>query len=103
MLLMAGVLLSACSTNIGEAPRPDVPSAHLPYPAVNDMPPPRANTTLTASEQQQVEKDILSAGDAATNRARQKPPAAGGADTTSKKAVKSDQPTAQAGGSGRNP
>jgi hypothetical protein len=106
-LLIAGVLVSACSTNVGDerAPGPDVPSAHMAYPGVHDMPPPRSNTTLNATQQQQVQKDIINARDAVTNRAQQKPsnPQPGAAGVSNKKPVKPDQPTAQAGGSDRSP
>jgi hypothetical protein len=106
-LLIGGVLLSACSTNVGEArvPGPDVPSAHMAYPGVHDMPPPRSNTTLNATQQQQVEKDMINARDAVTNRAQQKPsnPQPGAAGAPNKKPANPDQPTAQPGGSDRSP
>lgn len=105
--LIAGVLLSACSTNVGDAQTPstEVPSAHIPYPGVHDMPPPRSNTTLNATEQVQAEKDLINVRDAVTNRAQKKPsnPQPGAGDASNKKPVKSDPPTTQATGGDRNP
>jgi len=46
----------------GAPPRPETPSA---YPAVHDMPPPRAETVLTSEQQKQVEDELI----AARNRA----------------------------------
>jgi hypothetical protein len=104
-LLIAGVLLSACSTNVGDvkAPGPEVPSAGMSYPGVHDMPPPRSGTPLNATEQLQAEKDLINVRDAVTNRAQQKPSKPGAADASNKKPVKPDRPTAQATGSDRNP
>jgi hypothetical protein len=46
----------------GTPPRPETPAA---YPAVNDMPPPRASTVLTGEEQTKIEDELV----AARNRA----------------------------------
>ncbi len=106
-LLTAGVLLSACSTNVGDAQKPgtELPSAHIPYPGVHDMPPPRSNSTLNATQQQQAQKDLINVRDAVTSRVQQKTanPQPGAADASNKKPVKPDLPTAQATGSDRNP
>jgi hypothetical protein len=37
---------------------PDRPATPVAYPAVHDMPPPRANTTLSAEEQIELEKQL---------------------------------------------
>jgi hypothetical protein len=46
----------------GTPPRPETPAA---YPAVNDMPPPRASAVLTGEEQKKIEDELV----AARNRA----------------------------------
>lgn len=47
-------------TSVGGLPTdaPDRPEIQPAYPAVHDMPPPRANTTLTAEEQVKLENDL---------------------------------------------
>jgi hypothetical protein len=106
-LLIAGVLLSACSTNVGDArtPSAEPPSAHMPFPGVHDMPPPRSNTTLNDTERARAQEDLINVRDAVTNRAQQKPstrqPQA--ADASTKKPVKSDPAATQAAGSDRSP
>jgi hypothetical protein len=106
-LLIAGILLSACSTNIGDArvPSTEPPSGGLPYPGVHDMPPPRSSTTLDDTERQRAQQDLINARDAVANRAQQKPPnrQSEAADASSKKPVKTDRSTTQAPGSDRNP
>jgi hypothetical protein len=42
----------------GAPPRPETPSA---YPAVHDMPPPRASTVLTSEEQTKIEEELVAA------------------------------------------
>jgi len=44
---------------------PQHPASSMPYPAVNDMPPPRATTVLTDAETRKLESDLV----AARNRA----------------------------------
>jgi len=44
---------------------PQRPASSRPYPAVNDMPPPRATTVLTDAETRKLESDLI----AARNRA----------------------------------
>src|SRR5262249_11712156 len=44
---------------------PQRPTSSMPYPAVHDMPPPRATTVLTAEETKKLESDLV----AARNRA----------------------------------
>jgi hypothetical protein len=106
-LLIAGVLLASCSTNVGDARAPgtDPPSALMPYPGVHDMPPPRSNTTLNDTERLRAQQDLINARDAVANRAQQKMPKRQpeAADASSKKPVKTNRPTTQAPGSDRNP
>src|SRR5689334_21796776 len=44
---------------------PQRPASSMPYPAVNDLPPPRATTVLTDAETKKLESDLV----AARNRA----------------------------------
>jgi hypothetical protein len=60
-LLAAEVVLSGCSTNIGE----------LPFPAVHDTPPPRASPTLSDAEQKKAAQELLTARDTVTARVQQ--------------------------------
>ena len=58
---------------------PQRPASSMPYPAVNDMPPPRATTVLTDAETRKLESDLV----AARNRA---------AEAAAKPAVDADKP-----------
>jgi hypothetical protein len=72
LLVCAAALISGCSASIvadhlptaaGGLPQeaPERPATPPPYPAVHDMPPPRAGTTLTDAEQKQLESDLIAA------------------------------------------
>ena len=58
----------------GTPPRPQTVS---PYPAVNDMPPPRGTTVLTSEEQMKAEDDLAAARDRAASAAGSKSKPAG--------------------------
>lgn len=61
VLLLGPILLSGCSTNVGE----------MSFPAVHDMPPARPNTTLSDAEQKQAEQDLITARNGVEARAQQ--------------------------------
>ena len=65
-------VLAACSSSLGNKiadsvpgsvglpeGTPDRPAEPVAFPAVHDMPPPRANSTLSAEEQIQLEDDLV--------------------------------------------
>jgi hypothetical protein len=102
VLLLTGLLLSACATGgadlaqTGSRPARATPGI---FPAVHDMPPSRPNTTLNDAEQRQIQQELLTARDSQVVKAQQgvqpieiepPPPAAA-------------RSTAQAAGSGRGP
>lgn len=103
MVLPFGMILSGCtSSSIGDslptavgglpeaAPkRPATPAA---YPAVHEMPPPRASAVLTEEEQQKLENDLAAARQRAAAAAG-KPKTAGTADKA-KTAGTADKPKA---------
>jgi len=59
---------------------PQRPTTSMPYPAVHDMPPPRATTVLTDEETRKLESDLI----AARNRAA--------AEAAAKSAADADKP-----------
>jgi len=80
VLVGAAVILTGCSTGsrgdnmpaaVGGLPgsTPQRPATPATYPAVHDLPPPRATTILTDAEQKKLEDDLI----AARNRAEGKP------------------------------
>jgi hypothetical protein len=76
-LIAGAVVLAGCSAGsmvadhlpnaVGGLPdaTPQRPGTSMPYPAVHDMPPPRATTVLTDAETKKLESDLV----AARNRA----------------------------------
>ena len=76
-LAAGAIVLTGCSAGgmvadhlphaVGGLPdgTPQRPATSMPYPAVNDMPPPRATTVLTDAETKKLESDLV----AARNRA----------------------------------
>ena len=76
-LAAGAIVLAGCSAGgmvadhlpnaVGGLPdgTPQRPATSMPYPAVNDMPPPRATTVLTDAETKKLESDLV----AARNRA----------------------------------
>jgi hypothetical protein len=85
-LLGAAMALAGCGSTIadhmptatGGLPEgsPQRPAARAAYPAVHDMPPPRATTVLSDADAKKLEDDLI----AARNRAAEAAKAAGGAD-----------------------
>jgi hypothetical protein len=83
LVIGGGVILASCTTGTigdhlptaagglpeGVPPRPTTTGS---YPAVHDMPPPRAQTVLTDEEQKKLEEDLIAARDRAKGAARAK-------------------------------
>jgi hypothetical protein len=73
-LLLAGCsptpLLEGLPASVGGLPSdaPARPATPHTYPAVHDMPPPRATKPMTDEEQAKAEKDLRAAGDRTTGR-----------------------------------
>lgn len=90
-LVAVAVVLAGCSAGstvadhlpnaVGGLPEgtPQRPTTSMPYPAVHDMPPPRATTVLTDAETKKLESDLI----AARNRA---------AEAAAKSAADADKP-----------
>jgi hypothetical protein len=77
-----GVHLSACSTvgsdlpaQVGGLPQgtPERPATTLPYPAVQDMPPPRTAAVLTEEEKKKVEAELAAMREEQARRAARNP------------------------------
>jgi hypothetical protein len=71
------LLLAACTSTLsslppalgGEPPgTPERPAEPAAYPAVHDMPPPRANTVLTEEEQKKAQADLTALRNAQEKR-----------------------------------
>ena len=84
MVVAAAMILCTCS------PGADYPT---PFPAVNNMPPPRSDTPLDANQVQQATEDLISARDrlsteaqGSQNKSASKPPAKTAAKTSAKPA-----------------
>jgi hypothetical protein len=70
-LIVGGLVLAGCSAGsmvadhlpnaVGGLPEgtPQRPTTSTPYPAVHDMPPPRATTVLTDAETKKLESDLV--------------------------------------------
>lgn len=76
---VGGVIGDTMPNALGGLPAgsPQRPATPAPYPAVHDMPPPRATTVLTDTERNQLEADLAAARARAAAAATQP---AGGAD-----------------------
>jgi len=106
-LFLAGGLLSACGAALSELPAPiglpkDAParSAIQPeFPAVHDMPPPRANTVMTDKERKDLEKE-LSAERERLNRTN---PGGKGKKSAKRPRKRSQKDRSQPAGASRNP
>ena len=113
ILIAVAESLSACSSNrIGDslppslgglpAGMPDHPAVQPDYPAVHDLPPPRADTTLSDAEKKSLKDDLIASRERAALRAGVKKP-----DTTNpataKKPESSGSGTTQSAGAVRNP
>jgi hypothetical protein len=81
LVIAGGVILASCSTvgdhlpaAAGGLPQgvPPRPTTTGSYPAVHDMPPPRAETVLTDEEQKKLEEDLIAARNRAKGAARAK-------------------------------
>ncbi len=69
-VLLLGIVLGGCASQIADAPlvglpantpaRPATPAEYLP---VHDIPAPRGETTLDRAQQEKLEKDLLAARD----------------------------------------
>ena len=83
-LAAGAVVLAGCSAGgmvgdhlpnaVGGLPdgTPQRPTTSMPYPAVHDMPPPRATTVLTDAETRKLESDLIAARDRAAAEAAAK-------------------------------
>ena len=74
VIALLAVSLGACSSTVSSLPKelgglpentPARPATQLAYPAVHDMPPPRAKTVMTEEEVKQTEADLAAAGEKA--------------------------------------
>jgi hypothetical protein len=84
LLLAVAAILPGCSsggvvgdhmpTAAGGLPQgaPQRPAQPAPYPAVHDMPPPRAQTVLSDEEQKKLEDELIAARKRAVEAARPK-------------------------------
>ncbi len=118
VILLEAAFLTGCASeslfdklpqSMGGLPSdaPARPATTPAYPAVHDMPPPRANQTLSDDERQSLEKDLR----ALRERTRRQNPDAGQAvnnpNKTNKKAATAKKPDAadesQSAGARRNP
>jgi len=72
------VILASCSSVLSELPTqagglpegtPDRPATAPAYPAVHDMPPPRANAVLTEDEKKKVEAELAAMREQQARRA----------------------------------
>jgi hypothetical protein len=79
LLLALGQILAGCSsigdqlpTAVGGLPEgaPKRPATPAAYPAVHDVPPPRATSVLSEQEQQKLEDDLAAAGKRAAGAAK---------------------------------
>jgi hypothetical protein len=113
-VIAAAVFLSACSSSnrIGDglppslgglpAGMPERPAVQPDYPAVHDLPPPRADTTLSDAEKKSLKDDLIASRERAALRGgvkkidTAKPAAA-------KKPDSSDSGNTQSAGAARNP
>lgn len=77
-VLLLAAALGACSSTLSELPAavgglpagtPERQATPVGYPAVHDMPPPRANTVLTEDEQKKAAADLAAARDQQAKRA----------------------------------
>ena len=111
-LVSLAVLLSACSSNrigdslppsLGGLPAgvPERPAAQPDYPAVHDLPPPRADTTLSDAEKKSLKDELIASRERAALRGGVKKP-----ESTKPAAAKgpdSDSGNTQSAGAARNP
>ena len=114
MLIAVAGILSACSSSnrIGDslppslggmpAGMPERPAVQPDYPAVHDLPPPRADTTLSDAEKKSLKDDLIASRERAALRAGVKK-----ADTTKPTAAKkpdsSGSGSTQSAGAARDP
>jgi hypothetical protein len=108
------MLLSACSSSnrIGEslppslggfpAGMPERPAVQPDYPAVHDLPPPRADTTLSDAEKKSLKDDLIASRERAGLRGGVKKVDTG-KPTGAKKPDSSDTGNTQSAGASRNP
>ena len=78
---------------------PARPAVAPQFPAVHDMPPPRADSTLSEDEQEKLERELMAVRDSQEGR----PPAQNKKATTAKPSMTSPPAAIQPAGSGRNP
>jgi hypothetical protein len=113
-LVVLAMFLSACSSSnrIGDslppslgglpAGMPERPAVQSDYPAVHDLPPPRADTTLSDAEKKSLKDDLIASRERAALRAGVKK-----ADTAQPAAAKKPDPSGsgstQSAGAARNP
>jgi hypothetical protein len=113
-LLAAIGLLSACSgsrigdslpPSLGGLPEgvPERPAVQPAYPAVHDMPPPRADTTLSEAEKKNLKDELIATRERAALRAGVKKPDTTKKPASAKKPEGSDGGIPQSAGTARNP
>jgi hypothetical protein len=111
--LAAAGLLSACSSRIGDSLPPSLgglpqniperPAVQPAYPAVHDMPPQRADTTLSEAEKKNLKDDLIASRERAELRAGAKKPDKTSKSESSKKADSTDAGDTQSAGAARSP
>ena len=114
MLIAVAGILSACSSSnrIGDslppslggmpAGMPERPAVQPDYPAVHDLPPPRADTTLSDAEKKSLKDDLIASRERAALRAGVKK-ADTAKPTAAKKPDSPDTGRTQSAGAARDP
>jgi hypothetical protein len=114
-LLGGAGILSACSSSsrigdslppsLGGLPAgvPERPAVQPAYPAVHDMPPPRADSTLSDAEKKSLKDDLIASRERAELRAGAKKPDSTNKPVTTKKPDATDTGNSQSAGAARNP
>jgi len=114
MLIAVAGILSACSSSnrIGDslppslggmpAGMPERPAVQPDYPAVHDLPPPRADTTLSDAEKKSLKDDLIASRERAALRAGVKK-ADTAKPTAAKKPDSSGSGSTQSAGAARDP
>lgn len=100
----AGAILDKLPGDMGEpADTPARPVTPYAYPAVHDMPPPRATPTMTEEQQVKLEKDLEAARDKQESREKGHAAAEQPAGKKKPAAAKKDQDSGEQDGAKTNP
>jgi hypothetical protein len=112
LVAMAGLLSACSSSRIGDslppslsglpAGVPERPAVQPDYPAVYDLPPPRADTMLSDAEKKSLKDELIASRERAALRAGVKKPEAT-KPATAKRPESSDTADAQSAGAARDP